>query len=200
MFVDKILNLYREAYVHGLPVSLSLSHLNGRESFSFTILGPDLAGQPEHCCHPHRGRRRRGHGYHGASAVHPANAGPSYAAVARSLLLPPVARTTKHVRWLNTAAAIEAANAEQTTSFDVATSVVPRAVVSSLVTLAADMRALATGEAADEAIHAAAQNLKRQFLAPAPFSPALPPSRTISSPTLVCECGFSYPLSTCKSN
>ena len=37
-------------------VSLSLSHLNGRESFSFTsILGPDLAGWPERHCHPLEG-------------------------------------------------------------------------------------------------------------------------------------------------
>ena len=45
MFIDKIVELYiyREACVHGLPVSLSLSHLNGRESFT-SIPGPDLAG------------------------------------------------------------------------------------------------------------------------------------------------------------
>ena len=43
MLIDKIVELYRESFVHGFPVSLSLSHLNGRESFSFTsIPGPDF--------------------------------------------------------------------------------------------------------------------------------------------------------------
>ena len=48
MFINKIMELYREACIHGLPVSLSLSHHNGRESFSFTTIpGPDLAGRAE---------------------------------------------------------------------------------------------------------------------------------------------------------
>jgi len=51
------MELYREACVHGLPVSLSLSHHNGRESFSFTsIPGPDLAGRPERRSRPRGGR------------------------------------------------------------------------------------------------------------------------------------------------
>merc|ERR1711911_454305 len=63
MFIDKIMELYREACVHGLPVSLSLSHHNGRESFSFTTIpGPDLAGRPERRRRPRGGRRRRGRG------------------------------------------------------------------------------------------------------------------------------------------
>ena len=52
MFINKVLELYREACYHGLSVSLSINNLNGQESFSLaTIPGPDLAGRPE--------RRRR---------------------------------------------------------------------------------------------------------------------------------------------
>ena len=99
MFIDKIVELYREACVHGLPVSLSLSHLNGRESFSFTsIPGPDLAGRPERRRRPRGGRRRRGRGNHGASADQPADAVPSYATVARSQPSPLVSQTAKRPR------------------------------------------------------------------------------------------------------
>ena len=52
MVKNKVVELYREACVLGLSVSLSIRHLNGQESFSLsTISGPDLAGRP--------GRRRR---------------------------------------------------------------------------------------------------------------------------------------------
>ena len=96
MFIDKIMELYREACVHGLPASLSLSHHNGRESFSFTTIpGPDLAGRPECRRRPHGGRRRRGRVNHGASAGQPTDAAPSNAAVARSPLLPLVSHTAK---------------------------------------------------------------------------------------------------------
>ena len=105
MFIDKIMKLYREACVHGLPVSLSLSHHNGRESFSFTsIPGPDLAGRPERRRRPRGGRRRRGRVNHGACAGQSADAAPSYAAVARSPPSPLVSHTAKRPRRLHAAA------------------------------------------------------------------------------------------------
>ena len=60
MFINKVLELYREACKHGLSVSLSINNLNGQESFSLaTIPGPDLAGRPERRRRPRGGRRQR---------------------------------------------------------------------------------------------------------------------------------------------
>ena len=60
MFINKVLELYREACQHGLSVSLSINNLNGQESFSLaTIPGPDLAGRPERRRRPQGGRRQR---------------------------------------------------------------------------------------------------------------------------------------------
>ena len=60
MFINKVLELYREACQHGLSVALSINNLNGQESFSLaTILGPDLAGWPERRRPPQGGRRQR---------------------------------------------------------------------------------------------------------------------------------------------
>ena len=53
---------------------------------------------------PRGGRRRRGRGNHGASADHPADAAPSYAAVARSPPVPLVSSTAKRPRPLHAAA------------------------------------------------------------------------------------------------
>ena len=108
MFINKIMELYREACVHGLPVSLSLSHHNGRESFSFTsIPGPDVAGRPEPRRRPRGGRRRRGRENHGACAGQPTNAAPSYAAVTRSPPSPLVSHTAKRPRRLHAAAELD---------------------------------------------------------------------------------------------
>ena len=108
MFLDKIVELYREACVHGLPVSLSLSHHNGRESFSFTsIPGPDVAGRPEPRRRSRGGRRRRGRENHGACAGQPTDAAPSYAAVARSPPSPLVSHTAKRPGRLHAAAELD---------------------------------------------------------------------------------------------
>ena len=108
MFINKIMELYREACVHGLPVSLSLSHHNGRESFSFTsIPGPDVAGRPEPRRRPRGGRRRRGRENHGACAGQPTDAAPSYAAVARSPPSPLVSHTAKRPGRLHAAAELD---------------------------------------------------------------------------------------------
>ena len=62
MFINKVLELYREACKHGLSVSLSINNMNGQESFSLaTIPGPDLAGRPERRRRPRGGRRQRRH-------------------------------------------------------------------------------------------------------------------------------------------
>jgi len=89
-------------------VSLSLSHHNGRESFSFsTIPGPDLAARPERRRRPCGGRRRRGRVNHGASAGQPTDAAPSYAAVARSPPSPLVSHTAKRPGRLHAAAELD---------------------------------------------------------------------------------------------
>ena len=47
MFINKVLELYREACQHGLSVSLSINNLNGQESFSLATIRAQtwLAGQ-----------------------------------------------------------------------------------------------------------------------------------------------------------
>lgn len=141
MFVDKIVELNRDACVHGLPVSISFSHLNGREIFCLTsIPGQVLTGRPEYHHGPWGDCRRRGREYHKVGTVHPADAKPSYPAVARSPTFPLAWCIPNHALWLDTSAnfarlaystmdaVAESANAEQTTFMDVATSAIQRAV------------------------------------------------------------------------
>ena len=64
MFIDKV--GIGEACRHGLSVSLSITPLNGQESFfPATILGPHLVGRPERRRRPRGGRRQRRRGYRG---------------------------------------------------------------------------------------------------------------------------------------
>ena len=117
MFINKVLELYREACQHGLSVSLSINNLNGQESFSLaTIPGPDLAGRPDRCRRPRGGRRQRRRRQDqqecSAKAAQPAAVAPSYAAVVRSPpspLQPSTAKRAKH-----SSAAVERAVATHT--------------------------------------------------------------------------------------
>ena len=117
MFINKVLELYREACYHGLSVSLSINNLNGQESFSLaTIPGPDLAGRPERRCRPRGGRRQRRRRQDqqecSAKTAQPAAVAPSYAAVVRSPpspLQPSTAKRAKH-----SSAAVERAVATHT--------------------------------------------------------------------------------------
>ena len=117
MFINKVLELYREACKHGLSVSLSINNMNGQESFSLaTIPGPDLAGRPERRRRPRGGRRQRRRRQDqqecSARATQPAAVAPSYAAVVRSPpspLQPSTAKRAKH-----SSAAVERAVATHT--------------------------------------------------------------------------------------
>ena len=117
MFINKVLELYREACKHGLSVSLSINNMNGQESFSLaTIPGPDLAGRPERRRRPRGGRRQRRRRQDqqecSARATQPAAVAPSYAAVVRSPpspLQPSTAKRAKH-----SSAAVERAVATYT--------------------------------------------------------------------------------------
>ena len=117
MFINKVLELYREACKHGLSVSLSINNLNGQESFSLaTIPGPDLAGRPERRRRPRGGRRQRRRRQDqqecSAKPAQPAAVAPSYAAVVRSPpspLQPSTAKRAKH-----SSAAVERAVATHT--------------------------------------------------------------------------------------
>ena len=130
MFINKVLELYREASQHGLSVSLSINNMNGQESFSLaTIPGPDLAGRPERRRRPRGGhRQRRGRQDQqecSAKTAQPAAVAPSYAAVVRSPpspLQPSTAKRAKH-----SSAAVERAVATYTAaeSADEAAEVTP---------------------------------------------------------------------------
>ena len=117
MFINKVLELYREACKHGLSVSLSINNMNGQESFSLaTIPGPDLAGRPERRRRPRGGRRQRRRRQDqqecSAKTAQPAAVAPSYAAVVRSPpspLQPSTAKRAKH-----SSAAVERAVATHT--------------------------------------------------------------------------------------
>ena len=117
MFINKVLELYREACKHGLSVSLSINNMNGQESFSLaTIPGPDLAGRPERRRRPRGGRRQRRRRQDqqecSARTAQPAAVAPSYAAVVRSPpspLQPSTAKRAKH-----SSAAVERAVATHT--------------------------------------------------------------------------------------
>ena len=117
MFINKVLELYREACKHGLSVSLSINNMNGQESFSLaTIPGPDLAGRPERRRRPRGGRRQRRRRQDqqecSAKTAQPAAVAPSYAAVVRSPpspLQPSTAKRAKH-----SSAAVERAVATYT--------------------------------------------------------------------------------------
>ena len=117
MFINKVLELYREACKHGLSVSLSINNMNGQESFSLaTIPGPDLAGRPERRRRPRGGRRQRRRRQDqqecSAKPAQPAAVAPSYAAVVRSPpspLQPSTAKRAKH-----SSAAVERAVATHT--------------------------------------------------------------------------------------
>ena len=161
MFTYKFVGLYREACIHSLPVSLSLSHHNGRESFSFTTIpGPDLAGWPERRRRPRGGRRRRGRENHGACADQPANAAPFYAAVVRSPPSPLVSLTAKHPRGLHaTAEFARPARSTMDANTTVATDIIPTADAPLPTTAAIDVFPIASAAAVSHAEEPATANI-----------------------------------------